>query len=353
LPIKQWHGANCSLKNKNKKISENHLIMRRLLVLCCLLSTLSLFAAEKWITYKIAPGFSPKNDITAIAFDKAGSWWVATSYGVYKKEGEAWRLQGKDSIYVQTLYIAPNDTKWVGLWGGGVFKCESGQTWEYVKEASPTNSVNVISGNRQGNIWIGDWGGGAVNLNGNGEINTDIKTGGAIQYNGQKWINYKAEQVKLGDNSVVAIACDLKNRMWLGTYHGLSLVDKEQWTLFNTENSRLPDNDVYSLAADANGNLWAGTCDGLAKINNSKWEVYRKQNCGLPDNLILAIAVDKQGNVWVGTNNGAARFNGKQWKVYTTENSELLDNRIQGIAVHDGAIYFCTSRGLSVLSDSE
>jgi ligand-binding sensor domain-containing protein len=325
--------------------------MKRILIFVFILSTISVLATEKWTNYQIVDGFSPKNDITAIAFDKNGAWWTGTNYGVYKKAGNAWKLQGKRNLYVQTLYIAPNDTKWVGLWGEGVYKCEHETTWENVKEASPTNSVNVISADQQGNMWFGDWGGGAVNLNGNGEIDVNVKTGGVVNYNGKNWISYKAEKVNLGDNSVISMVCDAKNRMWLGTYHGLSLFENGTWTLYNKSNSRLPDNDIYSLAAASNGDVWVGTCNGLVKIKASNWEVYQQQNCDLPDNLILSLAVDKNGNVWIGTKHGAACFTGKQWVVYTTQNSPLLDNRVQSIAVYKNAVYFCTSRGLSVLSE--
>jgi ligand-binding sensor domain-containing protein len=308
--------------------------MKKIFSLLFLLSACYLFSAGKWTSFKITEeGYSPKNDITAICFDKQGCLWVGTSDGIYKKEEKQWELQGIGGIYVQSLYIDRSNTKWVGLWGGGVYKSDSDSIWKNVKEASPTNSVNVITADHQGNIWIGNWNGGAAN------------------YNGQCWRSYKSDSMKLGDNTVTSIACDSKNRMWIGTYHGLSKLEHDSWTLYNKDNSQLPDNDVYSLAADNKGNVWAGTCDGLVKINGSHWIIYRQENSGLPCNLILSIAIDAKGNIWIGTNKGIAFFNGKNWITYTVENSRLIDNRVQTITVHDNAIYFGTSSGVSVLEE--
>lgn len=303
-----------------------------------------------WQSSRIVNDCSPKNDIRSICFDRDGKMWVGTWNGVYADANGQWIAQGLET-YVETLFIAPDNTKWVGLWGGGVFKSEIDEKWEKVQEASPTNSVNVISADNNGSIWIGDWGGGAVNLDGKGEIDVNNKAGGVSNFDGKKWIVYKAEDVKLGDNSVISITCDSKNTMWFGTYHGLSKLEHGIWTLFNKQNSPLPDNDVYSLAADSKGNIWIGTCNGLAKLSGDKWTIFKKENSGLADNLILSIAEDSSGNIWLGTTKGVSVFDGLKWKTFNTSNSKLIDNRVQVIKVLGKKVYIGTGKGISVWSD--
>lgn len=319
-----------------------------LLLFFFFLSILQSFSIGRWTTYKIEEGYSPKNDICSICFGKQGGLWVGTNYGIYKNEAGKWVAQNVENIYVQNLFIDDKDTKWAGLYGGGVYKCEAGNNWEIVKDASPTNSVNVITSDKKGNIWVGDWGGGAVNLDGKGEIDVNNKTGGATNYNGKRWVSYKADQVNLGDNSVTSIVCDAKDRMWFGTYHGLSMLNNGIWTLYNKQNSTLPDNDIYSLASDRKGNVWIGTCNGLVKISGSKWTVYNNENSGLSYDLILSLATGANGSVWVGTNKGAFFFDGTKWINYTVENSGLTDNRVQTIVVYKNKVYFGTSNGISV-----
>lgn len=333
------------LKNKHKARTMKKLLMQMGILL--LVVTACSTHKEKWENIRIENADSPKNDIRSICFDQEGKMWVGTWFGVFENVDGQWEAQGPES-YVETLFIGPDDTKWAGLWGGGVYKCVVGGQWENVKEASPTNSVNVISADNKGSIWVGDWGGGAVNLDGKGEIDVNNKTGGAANFNGSQWVVYKDEDVNLGDNSVVAIACDTQNRMWFGTYHGLSRLDKGVWTLFNKQNSQLPDNDVYSLASDSKDNIWVGTCNGLAKLSGESWIIFKKENCGLVDNLIFAIAEDADGNIWVGTNKGVSVFDGSKWKTYTSDNSQLIDNRVQVIKVSGKKVYLGTGKGISV-----
>jgi ligand-binding sensor domain-containing protein len=283
-----------------------------------------------WESLRIVNGDSPGNDIRSICFDRGDKMWVGTWNGVYKNVDGQWLAQGP-ATYVETLFISHDDTKWVGLWGGGVFKSITGEQWEKVSDASPSGSVNVISSDNKGNLWVGDWAGGAVN------------------FDGEKWSIYKAGDVKLGDNTVTSIICSPDHCLWFGTYHGLSKFENGTWTLYNNQNSKLPDNDVYTLASDSKGAIWVGTINGLARLSDEKWEVFRKENSGLVDNLILSIAEDSSGNIWVGTNKGVSVFDGSIWKTYTNENSKLVDNRVQVIKVWNKKVYMGTGNGISVI----
>ncbi len=332
------------LKNKDN-------MMRKLLIqMSILLFVVSACSTHqaKWENIKIDNADSPRNDIRAICFDQNAKMWVGTWGGILENVDGKWLLRGPEG-YIETLFIAPDNTKWAGLWGGGVYKCTSEEEWINVKEASPTNSVNIISSDNKGSLWVGDWGGGAVNLEGNGEIDVNNKTGGAANFNGSRWTVYTDENVELGDNSVVSMACDSQNRMWFGTYHGLSRFDKGTWTPFNKQNSQLPDNDVYSLTADSKGNIWIGTCNGLAKLSGNNWTIFKKENCGLVDNLILSVAEDSSGKIWVGTNKGVSVFDGSKWETFTSSNSKLIDNRVQVIKPYQKKVYLGTSKGISVI----
>ncbi|MDP4206195.1 MAG: two-component regulator propeller domain-containing protein [Bacteroidota bacterium] len=326
--------------------------MKKILSLLFLFCSMWAFSAGHWTTLRLEDNQSPKNDIRSICFDKQGNMWVGTWYGIYKYENGQWQIKGLENGYVETLFIDNKDIKWVGLWGGGLCKCDDDKNWNKVKEASPYNSINVVSADRKGHIWVGDYGGGAVNLEPKGEVNSDNKTGGDAAAKEDKWVVYKADKVNLGDNSILSITADAKGRTWFGTYHGVSVLENSQWTLFNKQNSQLPDNDIYSLCSDLKGNVWIGTCNGVAKVSGSKWTVYKKENSGLVSNLILSLATDTKGNVWIGTNKGLSVFNGVKWTTYTVENGSLPDNRVQTITVYKNKVYVGTSSGISVWDES-
>jgi ligand-binding sensor domain-containing protein len=314
--------------------------MKKYITLLFILITISAFAG-KWTVYKIEDISSPKNDITAICFDKQGSLWIGTSYGVYKFIDEKWIAQGQENIYARTLFIDSNNVKWVGLTAGGLYKSDDGSKWTHIPEASKSSTVNVINSDSKGAIWVGDWNEGLFNL---------VK-----QADGrERWINYRAadekigDKEKIGDNSMLSIISDFKNRLWTGSYHGLSVFENNKWTFYNTQNSKLPDNNVYSLTADKNQNMWIGTGNGLVKIDESGWTIFNNQNSNLSCDLVLSLASDPKGNIWVGTNKGVFFFSGENWINYTTENSQLPDNRIQSIVFHENNIYIGTSHGLAI-----
>jgi ligand-binding sensor domain-containing protein len=315
--------------------------MKKYITLLMLLIAMKAVANGKWTIYKIEDSSSPKNDITAVCFDKQGSMWVATSYGIYKYIDGKWLAQGPENIYVHSLFIDNNDTKWAGLYGGGVFRNTDGVHWKNIPEATKSQSVNIITADQNGSIWVGDWNEGIFNL---------IRTADEKD----QWISYRADNEKTGDNkkignnSILSIAPDSKNRIWIGSYRGVSMFENNKWTFFNKQNSKLPDNDIYSLATDKKENIWVGTGNGLVKISGTEWTVYNNENSGLSCDLVLSLATDVKGNIWAGTNKGIFFFDGKNWINYTVDNCALTNNRIQTITVHNNKVYFGTSSGLSV-----
>ncbi len=309
--------------------------MKNILLMILVCVSLTVSATGKWKTLRLDEEGSPKNDVVALSFDKSGALWAGTSYGVYRQSDNDWQLQGTGNVYVQSLCIDRNDTKWVGLWAGGLWRCADGKNWIKNEKATSSGCVNVIYGDNHGSIWIGDWGGGLTQ----------------IAFDGESLTAYKADKVALGDNSVTAIAQDIKGRMWFGSYHGVTSFDQDKWTLFNKSNSRLPDEDVYALAAASDGSLWIGTCNGLACLKEGKWSVFTTANSSLPCNLILSLAVDKKGRVWVGTPHGAFVFDGKKGTVYNRQNSPLPNDRIQCITVKGSEVYLGTSKGIAVFTE--
>lgn len=306
--------------------------MKKIFVISCFL-IISLCIQAQWTNMQIEPGISPKNDITSICFDKSGNLWVGTSYGIYKYKLGQWKAESPEGIYVLAMHIDKDDTKWGGIWGGGVYKHKPGKEWENVKEASVSISTNAIISGNNNDLWIGTW------------------DKGLILFDGDKWINHKAKDVAIGDNSILSLAKSGKE-IWVGTYHGLSVYNGNNWTLYNRENSPLPDNDVYALCAGKNS-LWIGTCNGLASLTSGKWAIYPKEKYNIQGDIILAVAEDANGNVWVGTNKGLTVFKGENKKTYTMANSNLIENRIQTIAIYNNKIYVGTSLGISMLDLSE
>ncbi len=307
--------------------------MKKLIIILSLFISAHALATGKWTVSRIDKDYSPKNDITGLSFDKQGALWASTSCGVFAYANGSWEEKGLRKAYLHTIYVDDNNTKWAGLYLGGLHFSTDGNKWEKVNQPEMSGSVNAVTSDKKGTIWMGDWNEGLFSL-----------TPGAKG----KWAQYRSGKQLLGDNAIFSVTTDSKNQLWAGTTHGVSLYSNNQWTLYNIKNSKLPDNIVYSLASDSNGTVWIGTANGLVKANSSGWTVYNNENSGLSCDLILALAVDEIGNIWVGTNKGAFYFNGQKWENFTVENSDLPDNRVQTIIARNNKIYFGTSYGLAI-----
>ncbi|RLA38396.1 MAG: regulator [Gammaproteobacteria bacterium] len=107
--------------------------------------------------------------------------------------------------YVFSLYVAPDDTIWVGTWGGGV-----------------------------------------------------------SHFDGERWSNLTVAD-GLAGNIVYSIAQTPDGALWFGTHRGLSRFDGERWQTIDRRDGLL-ENNVYTLTVSEDGDLWAGTLGGVTRI---------------------------------------------------------------------------------------
>ena len=83
----------------------------------------------------------------------------------------------------------------------------------------------------------------------------------------------------------------------------------------NTE--KLSSNYVRSLHLDEKNQLWIGTYEGLNLCNRDSetgslnFRSWKKED-GLPNNMIQSIQEDENANLWIGTNGGLTRFDPEQ-----------------------------------------
>lgn len=158
----------------------------------------------------------------------------------------------------------------------------------------------------------------------------------------QTFTNYTvaSTSTKLPSNEVNAIAIDAQGNIWFETSKGVSKFDGTNWTTYTTSNG-LADNYVKAIAIDSQGNKWIGTGDGISKFDGVKWTTYTSKE-GLVGNVVNTIAIDNQGDKWFGTYNGVSEFDGTTWKTYTREDG-LADNSVATIAIDNQSnIWFGT-----------
>jgi ligand-binding sensor domain-containing protein/signal transduction histidine kinase/CheY-like chemotaxis protein/AraC-like DNA-binding protein len=123
--------------------------------------------------------------------------------------------------------------------------------------------------------------------------------------------NHLTMENGLSQNSVMAIAQDKNQFIWMGTQHGLNRYDGYRFKIYTNSSDNhhsISDNVITSLLSDSKGRLWVGTENGL-NLYDEKRDRFTRINKQSSVNSFSCDSVecvyeDPQKNVWIGTYNG-------------------------------------------------
>lgn len=126
----------------------------------------------------------------------------------------------------------------------------------------PTNTVNCLAPDLEGNVWVGTNDGVVIFECGSVVFDPELCTGT------QKIVERDGDNAYLLETeNVRAVAVDGANRKWVGTSNGLFLLSpdgEDELAYFTTSNSPLFDNEILSLAIDQEtGEVFIGTAKGI------------------------------------------------------------------------------------------
>lgn len=173
----------------------------------------------------------------------------------------------------------------------------------------------------------------------------------------QKFIIYNTLNSLLPSNKINAIIMDSQGNKWIGTNKGLVKYDGSKWRIYNSSNSGLPSNIINCMLFNKERNLLLGTNSGIATLNLSTgfWSVMNQSNSALKSNIISAMKYDTLGNLWIGSHNvGLARYNendSSKWKFFREIDGTLPSNYVADIVIDKyNNKWIATHRGVSVIN---
>lgn len=215
----------------------------------------------------------------ALFEDRDGRLWMGTTQGVFLKTKHDWkRFDIMTSGYVRYFTQAPDGSIWMGSYGDGIFRYNSGSFKSFTEQdglaSNLIRTIYVDTTSDQNNyvLWIGSEDKGLNRLS--------VKNGvpdfsGIVHYD---------EKIGLYDNVVHQILVDEHDRFWMSGNKGISWVNRAELERFAngksskiyvtsyTERDGLRNREANGGVQSAgiissNGNIWFPTQDGLVMVN--------------------------------------------------------------------------------------
>ncbi len=211
--------------------------------------------------------------------------------------------------------------------------------FQSIRQGLPNQYIRCILKDSRGFMWFGT-------------------QNGLTRYDGVNFVNYENisnDSSSLSYNNVSTIIEDRNKNLWVGTYGGLNLYnrDKENFTRIDLHGNVV----VSSLCEDQYSNIWIGSIgNGLISYNTHNKNVkYFRHNDGdinsINSNHISAILTDNKNNLWVGTWNGLDLLNIKEEKIKHLVNkpddpASLSDNYVNALFLeHNNTLWIGTLKG--------
>ena len=167
-------------------------------------------------------------------------------------------------------------------------------------------------------------------------------------------------EYKAGVEGVVeinAIAEDAAGILWIGCRNGgVQRFDPVtgKFTIFrhSAAAGSLSNDVVTSILADRSGTIWAGTLDGLNRLDaaTGKFTVYLERD-GLPSSIVNGVVEDANSDLWITTSYGLSHFRRRSGTFYNYYRSDgVLDDLTGAWKGSSGQIFFGSYSGLTALS---
>lgn len=181
-----------------------------------------------------------------------------------------------------------------------VFKSSS------VLNSLPSKDVQSVYQDRDGYIWIST-------------------RNGLFQYDGYSITTYKSNLYcpdLLTNNNIYCVAEDAQHRLWIGTYSGLNVLDKQTGQIRKIDDPEINGIGISQILVTSDNRILFATEGGLLEYleDSNRFLAFNQDNTDgvFPKTTVKSLFEDDRGDIWIGTwSQGLFRYEkrtGKYWK---------------------------------------
>ncbi|MDW8479253.1 MAG: two-component regulator propeller domain-containing protein [Xanthomonadales bacterium] len=298
----------------------------------------------------------PSSAVNAIAQDRDGYLWIATSDGLARFDGlgfELWRagageppLPGNE---VQALAATAEGFLWLAFEDRGIARLDPAarrlRHFPPGRGGAPANDVWAILEDREGAVWLGTWQEGLIRFH--------PERGRLAEHR-----HRPGDPESLPSDVVIQLARGRGGELLVATAEGFArLRDPGRGRFEVLRHGPEPGQGlaapmVIGVHEDADGSLWIGTSAGVDLLRGGR--LLRQGDPGhplaaLPPLRAQGFLRSGDGTLWLGTQDGVARLGpeGLAWHRGEEERRFALPRAgvVQLLEDHEGGLWFATRGG--------
>lgn len=247
------------------------------------------YLGDRFITFTVKDGLC-SDLVMSLTADARGDLWLGTyDNGICRMDGMA---------TITTLDGLPNNTIWCGmadrdgsLWFGtsdGLAHLRDGMVLPLPDSAALIGQrVFALHQDPGGTLWCGT-------------------RDGLVTIDPQLHVRWFRSGPGAQLRSVRSIVPRADGGLWLATDQGVVSITGDQERRYGRTEG-VGDNTVLCLFTDERDRLWAGTANGLSCYDHGRIRTFRFA-ADFGSNYLDLLAGDEQGKIWAGTNNGLYLF---------------------------------------------
>jgi diguanylate cyclase (GGDEF)-like protein len=350
----------------------------------------------------------PQNTVRALYRDRAGLMWVGTLNGLRRSDPGQRGIStiavasktapGVASVDTTAIFAAPDGRMWFALGGDGIEIIDVPGGGPGSRRLPRTTSlrglphlnVSIMVGSPDGHVYVGT-DRGLYRGDARGNYGTRVPLGMARRDNiialcvsdGAIWAgtmsdglwrvgpqesgSWRATRIRMAaltDGRISALAPAGHERLWVGTYGGLNLVDTRTGAVERifphlADPAALGAGFISALLTDRRGRLWVGTYGGGVEILERRGPGGRPRfrqisvAQGLPNVNVDALLEDRQGRMWAATDDGIGVIAADTFAVRALHRADGVELTTYwmgaGAMLENGDLLFGASGGVTVV----
>ena len=255
-------------------------------------------------------GFEPHPDFGArpvgqLAVERDGTIWGAAGSVLHRIDGNGTvtsRVVNQEGgPFIADLLVDREGSVWIGTHGNGAVQFGSTLFMPVSQtEGLSSDMVFPVLEDRSGGMWIGTGGSGVTYMH-DGIIDT-----------------LNAQNGQLTSNLVIALEEAPDGAIWIGGNFGMSRIVNGQATLYGPADGLPAPYQVRDVLQARDGTLWVASPSGLQRFSPGPQRLYTTAD-GLADDFVMTLLEDPDGTIWIGTRRGLSRMRDGRIESWTAE----------------------------------